>query len=146
VKYEWGSALSLATAKLVVLGEVRITMKYLSSKGLLAALTLFFALSFLITLAHDATQVLRIAHAGFVTKELDDCREKAVHGDTYDCKVCLERVVAFYPSGTVQPSGTTVDNIVERERAGVAREVICRLRHLTGKDFGEDPSAWLKNL
>jgi hypothetical protein len=57
---------------------------------------------------------------------------------------CLEYVVSYYPSGTKLATGSEIDRVVEGYRAAVARDIIGRLRALTGDDLGDDPDPWIK--
>ena len=56
----------------------------------------------------------------------------------------LEYVINYYPSGSKQRQRSSLDSIVETARSNAVTAIISRLRMTTGKDFGTDPNAWLK--
>lgn len=58
----------------------------------------------------------------------------------------LEYIVKYYPSGTKQTAGSTLDIIVERSRSLAEASIIERLRAETGKDFGPKAEDWLRGL
>jgi hypothetical protein len=60
--------------------------------------------------------------------------------------VAGEYAVGYYPSGTKQIQGSTLDLLVERVRGCVAREIIANLRARTGQDLCEDPESWIKRF
>ncbi|HQC42416.1 MAG TPA: hypothetical protein PLV91_02975 [Verrucomicrobiota bacterium] len=70
-------------------------------------------------------------------------REEGIKEEPAECVSCLGYIINYYPSGSKQIEGHPLDQIVETARAGAAREVISYLREKTGKDFGDDPQAWL---
>lgn len=55
----------------------------------------------------------------------------------------LDYVVGYYPSGTKQVTGSFLDQVVERHRQAVMRELIARLRNSSSDDFGDDPQDWI---
>ena len=58
----------------------------------------------------------------------------------------LEYIVNYYPSGTKQTAGSTLDIIVERSRSLAEASIIEKLRAETGKDFGSKAEDWLRGL
>ncbi len=58
----------------------------------------------------------------------------------------LEYIVNYYPSGTKQTVGSTLDIIVERSRALAEARIIEKLRAKTGKNFGAGAEGWLRGL
>ena len=56
----------------------------------------------------------------------------------------LAYVVSYYPTGTKQLSDSPLDAIVERARLSAVRELISRLRVVTGQDLGDDPGPWIE--
>ncbi|MBX7103794.1 MAG: hypothetical protein K1X57_06920 [Gemmataceae bacterium] len=87
---------------------------------------------------------LHVAYAGDQVEEFEELRfrsEKATEPTTI--ADCLGYAVSYYPSGTKQTTGSTLDRVVEGYRATVTREMIKRLRVITGNDFGNDPQVWI---
>ncbi len=58
----------------------------------------------------------------------------------------LDAVIGYYPSGTKQQHGTTLDRLVERHRDDASMVIIRHLRQITGKDLGNDPQRWLEEF
>jgi hypothetical protein len=58
----------------------------------------------------------------------------------------LEYIVNYYPSGTKQTLGSTLDIIVERSRSLAEARILEKLRAKTGKDFGTNAQDWLRGL
>lgn len=58
----------------------------------------------------------------------------------------LEYIINYYPSGTKQTAGSTLDIIVERSRSLAEASIIEKLRVETGKDFGSKAEDWLRGL
>jgi len=56
----------------------------------------------------------------------------------------LEYVINYYPSGSKQIRGSDLDRIVEIARSNARREIINRLRTVTGRDLGDEPDPWCK--
>ena len=52
----------------------------------------------------------------------------------------------YYPSGTKQTQGSSLDRIVERSRSHAERRIIEVLRDTTGEDVGTDAEAWVRKL
>lgn len=67
-------------------------------------------------------------------------------GSERDAAEALQYVIGYYPSGTKQPAGSTLDRIVEHARSHAIDEIVSILRSRTGQDFGNDPKEWLKHL
>src|SRR4051794_12731414 len=55
----------------------------------------------------------------------------------------LQYAVEYYPSGSRQEKGSGFDEIVERHRSAIVREIIADLRTKTGRDLGSEPTAWI---
>jgi len=58
----------------------------------------------------------------------------------------LEYTHSYYPSGTKQTHGSTLDRIVERSRSLAERRIIEMLRDATGKDVGMDAEVWVREF
>ena len=52
----------------------------------------------------------------------------------------------YYPSGTKQTHGSTLDRIVERSRSLAERRIMELLRDATGEDVGADTEAWVRKF
>jgi hypothetical protein len=83
------------------------------------------------------------ANAEWQTRSFEELRTVALKQDAAGAIGCLEHLLIDYPSGTKQRRDSHLDRTVERHRAAVAREIIAYLRRTTGKDFGDDPEAWI---
>ena len=58
----------------------------------------------------------------------------------------LDAVISYYPSGSKQQQGTTLDRLVERHRNDASMAIIRHLRQITGTDLGNDPQRWLEEF
>ncbi len=58
----------------------------------------------------------------------------------------LDYVRSYYPSGTKQKTGSTLDRIVERARLQAEGQIVGTLRSVTGKDYGSSAEARLSGL
>jgi hypothetical protein len=73
-------------------------------------------------------------------------RERSHTGGPKDAAECLAYVVAYYPSGTKQETGSALDEIVEASRKETVLCIINELRRKTGEDYGDKPELWIKHL
>lgn len=87
--------------------------------------------------------MIRVAMAHEQVMIFEYSRVQGIKEEPAECISCLKYIINYYPSGSKQIEGHPLDQIVETARAGAAREVISYLREKTGKDFGDDPQAWL---
>jgi len=86
---------------------------------------------------------------GYANQQIADfetLRGKALRGSRVEAIECLEAVLAFYPSGTIQTAGSQLDRMVERSRESAAREIVRHLRRNSPKDLGDDPQVWIDSL
>ena len=79
-------------------------------------------------------------------KYLIPTRLQAVGADAKQGAQYLEYLLNYYPSGTKQVQGSGLDLIVERARENAIREILVDFRKKTGRDYGDDPQVWIKNL
>jgi hypothetical protein len=56
----------------------------------------------------------------------------------------LEYAESYYPIGCKQQPGSPLDRIVAGYRKAVIREIIGRLRTVTGQDLGGQPKPWIE--
>jgi hypothetical protein len=110
----------------------------------LGALLLLAVLGGGSTMLHFAKQEIRIMLAEEQTRIFAACRDEALQSGTENAIDNLQYEWRYYPSGSKQEIGSRLDRVVERARLGVAREIIAHLRMKTGKDYGDNPEAWLK--
>jgi hypothetical protein len=87
---------------------------------------------------------IRVAWASEQTKIFEEMRAQALRSDPAEAARCLDYVVSYYPSGSKQETGSRLDQMVERERALAARDIVAYLRTKTGEDLGESPQAWIQ--
>ena len=97
-------------------------------------------------LVRHAVQSIRIAFAEDMTDIFAEMRTRALQGNVGEAIRCLDYVVNYYPSGTKLPTGSRLDRIVERERAQAVKDIVARLRRLTGEDLGDDPARWTQEF
>lgn len=94
-----------------------------------------------------ATLSLRSAFAYEQTQLFLELRDRALASDNpSEGAFLLEGVVGYYPSGTKQLTGTALDRLVESHRKDSINAIIRHLRFLTGKDLGNDPGMWVKEI
>lgn len=86
---------------------------------------------------------IQVAFASEQTQIFDEMRTRALDSDASGAAACLEYVVAYYPSGTKQETGSRLDRIVERERGVAVRDIVAHLRTKTGEDL-ESSEAWIQ--
>jgi hypothetical protein len=93
---------------------------------------------------HVSTRV-QIAFADEQTGVFDQMRRQTAESAALDVSY-LEYALWYYPSGTKQTEGSTLDRVVERARQCAVREIIGILRSRTRKDYGDDPRRWIEGL
>ncbi|WP_309714466.1 hypothetical protein [Armatimonas sp.] len=86
---------------------------------------------------------VRVILANDQTSRIAKWRDEALASKKEDWIGSLWWIVNEYPSGTKQIKGSSLDQIVERQRAAAVHEVLAHLRKETGQNFGDDPEAWI---
>jgi hypothetical protein len=71
-----------------------------------------------------------------------ELRVKAEKGDLPQAASALKEVLAFWPPKISHESSTA--GVVAAFRDSTVREILTRMRSLSGEDLGTDPEAWLK--
>jgi hypothetical protein len=71
-----------------------------------------------------------------------ELRLKAEQGDLSQAASALKDTLAFWPPKISHESSTA--GVVAAFRDSTVREIITRMRSLSGEDLGADPEAWLK--
>ena len=71
-----------------------------------------------------------------------ELRMRAEKGDLSQAASALKEVLAFWPPKISHESSTA--RVVAAFRDSTAREIITRMRSLSGEDMGADPEAWLR--
>ena len=71
-------------------------------------------------------------------------RVEAMQGDLLQAARSLHSVVAYRP-GKVPDDGHFA-YVLDTFRASVIREIIARLRTLSGEDLGDDPKRWIEKF
>lgn len=89
--------------------------------------------------------ILRTDFANEQIAFFDDMQSRASESSDQALNA-LQAIMQYYPSGTKQVKNSNLDNSVEAARHIAFTSVIRQLRATTGKDFGDDPNAWLDNL
>jgi len=99
--------------------------------------------------------VSSIIHSAFADEQTEvfaDMAAKAsasLHQSPPDLRAaigCLQYTHNYYPSGTKQRPGSRLDRIVERSRLLAELRIIQMLRDATGKDFGDQADAWIREF
>ncbi len=97
-------------------------------------------------------QQIQIAFAAEQTAIFDQMVDKARDSlsqtppDCAQAADCLNYLHFYYPSGTKQTTGTSLDQIVERHRSLCIAEVVRLLREATGEDHGESAELWIERF
>lgn len=86
---------------------------------------------------------IRVAFAVEQTQVFEEMRLRALQTPPSEAAGCLQYVVSYYPSGTKQEAGSSLDRMVERERQRVVSDIIDYLRAKTGEDLGKEPHVWI---
>jgi hypothetical protein len=89
---------------------------------------------------------VRVAFAEEQTAIFEEMREKAASADPTKAIGYLEYAVNYYPSGSKQVAGSSLDHMVERARRSAVREMIADLRRKSGEDLGDDPKRWIAHF
>lgn len=77
-------------------------------------------------------------------ERLGELRLKALHGDLSQAASSLNAVVDYWPSKLGHDG--RLSRVYELSRAGVIREIISRMRSLSGEDLGDDPKLWTEKF
>ena len=85
----------------------------------------------------------RIAFAVEQTQIFEEMRLRVLQTPPSEAAGCLQYVVCYYPSGTKQQAGSSLDRMVERERQRVVSDIMDYLRAKTGEDLGKELHAWI---
>jgi hypothetical protein len=88
---------------------------------------------------------LRVSFAQEQVRIFDEMRRQAREDDISHAVERLEYAWHYYPTGTKQVAGSSLNDIVETSRKMAAEDILAILRQKSGKDFGNDPDAWLRN-
>lgn len=100
----------------------------------------------------NALMAIRLSFADDQTEIFSEMMNKATEAleqEPPDVKAAvgfLEYTHSYYPSGTKQTNGSTLDRIVERSRSRAESRIIEMLRDATGVDHGTDAQAWVREL
>jgi hypothetical protein len=72
---------------------------------------------------------------------LEQLRLKAVSGDISQAAMNLKDATEYWPPKV--PHEGDLARVYELSRAGAVREIISRMRSLSGEDLGSDPQLWI---
>ncbi len=97
-------------------------------------------------IVHFAPLEMRLMMARSQVQLFDEMREQALQAGPDRATELLEYATGYYPSGSKQIAGSTLDRIVEQARASATREIISRLRKTTGEDLGNAPASWIQKF
>lgn len=75
-----------------------------------------------------------------VFAEVSDCAKET---DVRELIERLEYIYNYYPTGTLQGTGSHLDSIVEDARAIACGRIILRLKIITNENLGESPEDWI---
>ena len=89
---------------------------------------------------------LRVSFAEEQTAIFEQMNTEARAGDPLAAVDYLEYTINYYSSGTKQPKGSKLDQIVERARRNAVQQIVADLRAKTGEDHGDDPQRWIEAL
>ncbi|MFC5049109.1 hypothetical protein ACFPK9_00555 [Rubritalea spongiae] len=95
------------------------------------------------TLYNYSILSLRVKFADDQTLIFDEAANQAMQGSPQEAIKCLEYVISYYPSGSKQELGSSLDILVERARANTIKIIIDHLRSETKLDLGNSPKAWI---
>lgn len=91
-------------------------------------------------------QRLRHSFAEEQIEIFEEMKRKSSDGDLQQSAQCLDYVVNYYPSGTKQVQGSSLDRIVENNRKIAISEIIRTLRRKSGIDLGDAPEPWISKF
>ena len=118
--------------------------------SVLKSLGIFLAIAgWLAFAALGVNHIMRSVRGAFAREQIgifDEARLNASRAGVRDAAEALSYLVGYYPSGTKQEAGSDLDFCVEYARAAAMREIIGRLRGLTGEDLGERPEPWIRRF
>ena len=103
---------------------------------LVCGLALLFIIAPVLSGANDRTYT-RVA-----VYQYQELRMQAEKGDLSQAASALKEVLAFWPPKISHESSTA--GVVGAFRDSTVREIITRMRTLSGEDLGADPEAWLR--
>lgn len=104
--------------------------------GFACGLAVLLIISPVLREASDRTYI-RVAVSHY-----QEFRLKAGTGDLAQAAAALKEVLAFWPSKISH--GSSSAGIVAAFRDSTVREILTRMRLLSGEDLGAEPEAWLK--
>jgi hypothetical protein len=107
--------------------------------------TLFLIWAVWASIDHTILKI-RAAMASEQTSIFAQMRADALAGDVARAVECLDYTVHYYPSGTKQIPGSSLDLMVERARSEAAAAIIDHLRRVTGLDLGDEPQPWIEQV
>lgn len=77
-------------------------------------------------------------------ERLEELRLKALHGDISQAASSLRDVVEYWPPKLGHEGH--LSRVYRLSRAGAIREIISRMRSLSGEDLGDDPKLWIEKF
>jgi hypothetical protein len=75
---------------------------------------------------------------------LEELRLEAIHGDMPQAAASLKAAVEYWPAKLSHEGH--MSQVYDLARAGVIREIISRMRSLSGADLGDDPKLWIEKF
>ncbi len=100
---------------------------------------LFFVLLLILWLMGNNTEKL---YTRIYVQFYEERRLAAVKGDMQQAAQGLKSVVEYEPLKV--PASGDLGRALKLVRQGAIREIIARMRTLSGEDLGEDPEPWIK--
>lgn len=86
----------------------------------------------------------RIEAANDQIAYFSETSNRSLAGNATQAAECLRSIVTHFPSGTKQTHGSSLDDLVEKQRERAQLEVIAILRVRTRDDLGQKPEPWIK--
>jgi hypothetical protein len=101
----------------------------------------FILLAMILPAMSQHTEAL---YTRMAVERLEELRLKAVRGDISQAASSLNDVVGYWPT-KVRHEGH-FSRLYELSRAAAIREIISRMRSLSGEELGDDPKVWIEKF
>lgn len=99
----------------------------------------FILLAMILPAMSQHTEAL---YTRIAVERLEELRLKAVRGDVSQAASSLKEVVEYWPT-KVRHEGN-FSRLYELSRGAAIREIISRMRSISGEDVGDNPKIWIE--